>query len=78
MLATTLGLPVDRPAQGEFGAALGAARLAICGVTGEAPSDVMTPPAIAETIAPDTALVGAYAEAHAHYKSCYPSIKALQ
>ena len=53
VLATALNLPVDRPAAGEFGAALGAARLAICGVTGAAPADVMTPPEIAETIAPE-------------------------
>ncbi len=43
VLATALNLPLDRPAAGEFGAALGAARLAICGVTGAAPADVMNP-----------------------------------
>ncbi|MGV6849285.1 MAG: xylulokinase [Marinibacterium sp.] len=78
VLATTLDLPVDRPAKGEFGAALGAARLAICGATGSTPSEVMTPPAIAETIDPDTALVPAFGAAHAQFRSSYPSIKALQ
>ena len=78
LLATTLGLAVDRPAAGEFGAALGAARLAICGVTGAAPTQVMTPPAIAETIEPEPSLVPAFAEAHGRYRRSYPSVKEFQ
>ena len=78
VLATALNLPVDRPAAGEFGAALGAARLAICGVTGAAPADVMTPPEIAETIAPEPSLAGAFAEAHARHRASYPLVKELQ
>ncbi|MAC76923.1 MAG: xylulokinase [Rhodobacteraceae bacterium] len=78
LLATVLGIPVDRPVAGEFGAALGAARLAICGVTGAAPEDVMTPPQIAETVAPQTDLVAAFAEAHGHYRKSYPAVKDMQ
>ena len=73
LLATVLDLPLDLPARGDFGAALGAARLAICGVTGAAPAAVMTKPPIAETIDPDPALVPAYAEAHARFVSAYPA-----
>lgn len=78
LLATVLNIPLDLPAKGEFGAALGAARLAICGVTGAEPASVMTPPEIAETIEPLAQLSDAFAEAHAHYRTCYPTIKALQ
>ena len=78
LLATVLNLPLDRPEAGEFGAALGAARLAICGVTGADPHAVMTPPAIAETIDPDTKLVPAFAEAHARFRGSYPQVKELQ
>lgn len=78
LLATTLGIPVDRPAAGEFGAALGAARLAICGVTGAAPDNIMTPPEIAETVEPETALIAAFAEAHGRYRRSYPAVKDLQ
>lgn len=78
MLATTFGLSLHRPADGEFGAAMGAARLAICGVTGADPVSVMTPPPIRDTIDPDIALVEAYAEAMAHFRDGYAKLKALQ
>ena len=77
LLATILELPVDLPAQGEFGAALGAARLAICGVTGAAPADVMTRPAIAETIEPRRDLVPSYREAHGAFAASFPKLKAM-
>ena len=77
MLATVLNMPVDLPAQGEFGAALGAARLAICGVTGAAPTDVMTRPAIAETIDPRSDLRADFEIAYAAYAASYPVLKAM-
>ena len=77
LLATVLDLPLDLPAQGEFGAALGAARLAICAVTGASPETVMTRPAVAETILPDAALAEAYGAAHAAYAASYIPMKAL-
>lgn len=61
-LATSLNLPLHIPAGGEFGAALGAARLAIAAQTGGAVSDIMTPPAIAQVIEPRGDLVARYAE----------------
>lgn len=77
LLATVLGLPLDLPEQGDFGAALGAARLAICGVTGADPEQVMTRPAIAETIDPRADLLDAYAQAHADFAATYPKLKVL-
>ena len=77
LLATVLGLPLQLPAQGEFGAALGAARLAICGVTGAAPEQVMTKPDIAETIDPNPRLKPAFDDAYANFRASYPALKAM-
>lgn len=77
LLATVLGLPVDMPQQGEFGAALGAARLAICGLTGAAPHHVMTRPPVAETIAPRADLTAAYDAAYGDFAAAYPALKAM-
>lgn len=78
MLATALDLPLERPVQGDFGAALGAARLAICGVTGAAPQDIMQPPPVADVIEPNPSLRGAYEDAYAAFHAGYPKLKALQ
>ncbi len=77
LLATVLDLPIDLPEQGEYGAALGAARLAICGVTGEDPSQVMSKPPIARTVEPRPDLRDAFAEAYASYTATYPVLKAM-
>lgn len=78
LLATLLDLPIDLPAAGDFGAALGAARLAICGATGAAPHDVMTAPAVAKTITPRSDLTAAYQDAWHKYRASYSAIKAIQ
>jgi xylulokinase len=77
MIATVLDLPVDLPAEGEFGAAMGAARLAICAVTGADPSQVMTRPAIAETIEPRADLRDSYDTAWRAFRASYPTVKAM-
>lgn len=76
-IATALGLPVDIPADGDFGAAFGAARLGLIAATGADPLSVCTAPKTAETIEPVTALAGAYEEAYGRYRSLYPAIKSL-
>jgi xylulokinase len=76
LIATILNLPVDLPEQGEFGAALGAARLAICGVTGASPVDVMTKPKIAETIHPRADLIAAYDTSYRKFAALYPALQA--
>ncbi|WP_159950085.1 xylulokinase [Rhizobium sp. 18065] len=76
-IATALGLPVDVPADGDFGAAFGAARLGLIAATGADPLSVCTAPETAETIAPVAALSGAYEEAYRRYRSVYPAIKGL-
>lgn len=77
MLATLLEIPIDLPEAGDFGAALGAARLAIVGVTGADPKDIMTGPKVAKTVTPRTELSAAYSEAYEEYRALYPAIKAV-
>lgn len=77
LIATLLNLPISLPTAGEFGAALGAARLAICATTGAEPEEIMTKPEIAKTIPPRTELRDAYEAAYAAFVKTYPGIKAL-
>lgn len=77
-LATVLGLPIDLPAQGELGAALGAARLAMATEKDINPGDVLRKPHIAETLEPQRDLIDAYAEAHTAFAALYPKLKSDQ
>lgn len=74
-VATALAIPVDIPADGDFGAAFGAARLGLIAATGADPLDVCTAPATAATIEPDAKLAAAYADAYARYRALYPAIE---
>lgn len=74
-IATALQVPVDIPADGDFGAAFGAARLGLIAATGADPLSVCTAPATDATVEPDASLVGAYADAYQRYRALYPAIK---
>jgi xylulokinase len=74
IIAAALGITLRLPAEGEYDAAFGAARLARLAATGEAPEAICAPPTRAETIAPDPALAGAYAERLARYRALYPAL----
>ncbi len=74
-IATALSLPVDVPADGDFGAAFGAARLGLIAASGSDPVSVCQAPATAETIEPDAALTGAYEAAYGRYRRLYPAIR---
>lgn len=76
-IATALGVPVDLPADGDFGAAFGAARLGLIAATGADPVAVCAPPVTAGTIEPVAALSGAYEDAYKRYRATYPAIKSL-
>ncbi|ANP87257.1 xylulokinase [Rhizobium leguminosarum] len=76
-IATALGVPVDLPADGDFGAAFGAARLGLIAATGADPITVCTPPVTAGTIEPVASLSGAYEDAYGRYRALYPAIKSL-
>lgn len=77
MLSTILNMPLERPDESAFGAALGAARIAMCGVTGADPESVMTKPPVANIIHPTADLVQAYDDAYANFASAYPKLKAM-
>jgi xylulokinase len=76
-IATALDMPVDIPADGDFGAAFGAARLGLIAATGADPLSVCTAPETAETVEPVSALTGAYKTAYGRYRALYPAIRSL-
>ena len=76
-IATALELPVHIPADGDFGAAFGAARLGMIAAESADPLAVCTPPATAETIDPDRSIASAYGEAYRRYRALYPAIKGV-
>ena len=75
LLATVLDLPLAIPKSGEFGAAMGAARLAMIGATSADPHDILRSPEISEKIEPNTKLKGAFAAAHHAYRDSYKYLR---
>ena len=78
LLATILEIPLSLPEGAEFGAALGAARLAMVATTGDAPKDMISPPIVREVIEPNTKLSADYEIAYLRLKSAYPAIRTVQ
>ncbi|NVO54709.1 xylulokinase [Rhodobacteraceae bacterium B1Z28] len=76
-LATVLKVPLALPEGSEFGAAIGAARLAACAVSGASPNDVMTPPEIAEIIEPRADLLDVYEKEYQRYRQYYAALSPL-
>jgi len=76
-LANTLGIALHLPAKGDFGAAMGAARLAMIGAGGLSPQEVMAPAVIEVEIKPDRVLTDAYDASYRAYKQTYEAIKDL-
>jgi xylulokinase len=75
IIATVLNLPIAVPADGDFGAAFGAARLGLLAAENADPFAVCAPPKIQETIDPIAGLVDDYTAAHAAFCDLYPAIK---
>src|SRR5690554_3018324 len=75
LIATNLDMEIALPEDGDFGGALGAARLGLCAAEGASPTTVMTMPPIKTIIAPDKSLSAAYAEQYARYRALYPAIE---
>lgn len=71
ILANVLNVPIHRLAEGETGAAFGAARLARLAVTGETIASVCTPPARVRSFAPDHRLSADYAERLPQWRRLY-------
>jgi xylulokinase len=75
LIATNLDIEIALPADGDFGGALGAARLGLCAAEGADPAKVMTMPAIKQVISPDASLRDAYKSQYARYRALYPAIE---
>jgi xylulokinase len=75
MIATNLDMEIALPEDGDFGGALGAARLGLCAAEGASPQSVMTMPPIKTVIAPDRSLSSAYSDQYARYRALYPAIE---
>ncbi|THF48640.1 xylulokinase [Allorhizobium terrae] len=76
-IATALGIPVDVPADGDFGAAFGAARLGLIAATGADPVSVCSAPVTEAVVEPVSALQEGYEAAYQRYRALYPAIKSL-
>lgn len=74
-MATTLGLPIQIPVSGDFGAAFGAARLGMMAQTDDL--TLAAAPKISATIDPDASLQEAFAAAHLRYRQTYNALRSL-
>jgi xylulokinase len=77
-IAATLNKAIACPIDGEYGAAMGAARLAILGKTSEPVKNILSQPTIAETIEPRSDLTDLYCEAFTTYKKASFHLKSIQ
>jgi xylulokinase len=75
LIATNLDIELAVPEDGDFGGALGAARLGLCAAEGADPAEVMTNPGIKQIIKPDASLRDAYTAQYARYRALYPAIE---
>ncbi|KQV09178.1 xylulokinase [Devosia sp. Root105] len=75
LIATNLDTEIALPEDGDFGGALGVARLGLCAAEGADPTEIMTMPAIKRVITPDAGLKTAYADQYARYRALYPAIE---
>lgn len=76
VIASTLNIPLMVPKSGDFGAALGAARLAMMAAT-DFGVEIATMPPLSKTIEPDAALVPAFAQTQTRYRAAYATLKDL-
>lgn len=75
-IATALDCPVLLPVAGDYGAAFGAARLALMAATG-AGAEIATAPPIAREILPEPGLKAAFDEGHARFLAARSAIGPL-
>ncbi len=75
LIATNLDTEIAIPADGDFGGALGVARLGLCAAEGVDPAEVMLAPAIQRVITPEASLADAYSRQYERYRALYPAIE---
>jgi len=78
LIATVFDIPLMIPKSGEFGAALGAARLGMIAATGDEPETIITPPMCDEQIDPDVHLVDSFEAAYQTFRASYARLKSFQ
>ena len=78
LIATVLDVPLQLPDGGEFGAALGAARLGMAAATQNPLEGIIIAPMIRETIEPNSDMQDIFNTSHQAFKAAYPGIKAIQ
>lgn len=76
-ISTSLNVPLALPEGSAFGAAMGAARLAMCAAGHATPETVMTPPKIDAVIEPQNDLIEAYDSAYRRYSAYYKALAPL-
>jgi xylulokinase len=77
-LSNTLNIELEKPKSGEFGAALGAARLAISSIVKEPIEAIMFKPEIEEKIIPNLKYTHLYQTAYESYKKGHSNLRGLQ
>lgn len=77
LISTVLGLPVDLPRDGDFGAAFGAARLGLTAATDADPIAVCAPPDVKRTFEPVGELQDAFEAGYHRYRALYPAISGV-
>ncbi|MEO0498270.1 MAG: xylulokinase [Pseudomonadota bacterium] len=77
IMAASLNLPVNVPADGDYGGAFGAARLGRLAATGEEITSIATPPPIVRTVEPDAAMAQTYGNAYARWKPLYGAVSSV-
>ncbi len=75
IIASVLNMPIDVPAEGDFGGAFGAARLGLIAAENADPLAICKPPAVKETILPERDAADAYRIGFQRYRALYPAIK---
>ncbi len=78
LISTLFGVPLQLPVSGEFGAALGGARLGLIAATGVSPESVITSPEIQDEVRPESRLSGSFEDAYQAFRSAYPGLKEIQ
>jgi xylulokinase len=77
-ISNTLNIEIEKPKSGEFGAALGAARLAISSIIKEPIENIMSKPEIEKKIIPDQRYVNLYQTAYEKFTQGHSNLRGLQ
>ena len=78
LIATALNVTLELPSGGEFGAALGAARLGMVASGDHLVEDAMTKPPTGEEITPEPALIAPFDEAYQRFRATYGAVRSVQ